>query len=105
MTMFGTHIFYNEFKYNSLLTAAIKRDVIAIESVLENSTKISSYLPGEWPHGKYMVGYQGFAGKTVAQKRYVTKVAKGRNLFYRILVYKLLKIVAWKMSISLVDFS
>lgn len=62
--IFGTHMFYKESEYSSSLTETMKTDVTAMESVMEDSTrKISSYLPDEWPHGKYLVGYYGICRK------------------------------------------
>lgn len=81
MAFFGTHVFYKELKYSSSLTATMKRDVIAMERVMENSTeKLSSYFPDEWPHGTYTVGYSEICRKNNDSKEVCYKGNKVEEL-------------------------
>lgn len=81
MAFFGTHVFYIELKYSSSLTATMKRDVIAMERVMENSTeRLSSYLPDEWPHGTYTVGYSEICRKNNDSKEVCFKGNKVEEL-------------------------
>ncbi|PVH18595.1 uncharacterized protein CXQ87_001526 [Candidozyma duobushaemuli] len=56
----GTCMFYKESEYNTSLTSSMKKDIIAMESLMEDPTKkISSYFPDEWVHGTYKVDLFG----------------------------------------------
>lgn len=56
----GTCMFYRESEYNTSLTSSMKKDIIAMESLMEDPTKkISSYIPDEWVHGTYKVDLFG----------------------------------------------
>lgn len=56
----GTCMFHRESEYNSSLTSSMKKDIIAMESLMEDPTKkISSYIPDEWVHGTYKVDFFG----------------------------------------------
>lgn len=60
MGLFGTLVDYRESKYDSSLTLTMRKDVIAMEKLTENTTmKISNYLPDQWHHGTYTIGYHG----------------------------------------------
>lgn len=81
MAFFGTHVFYKELKYSSSLTATMKRDVIAMERVIGNSTeKLSSYLLDEWPEGTYTVGYSEICRKNIDSKEVCYKGNKVEEL-------------------------
>lgn len=81
MSLFGTLVGYRESKYDSSLTLTMRRDVIAMEKLMEDTTmKISNYLPDQWTNGTYTIGYHGICRQNENSKKVCYRGSKVEEL-------------------------
>lgn len=81
MSFFGTLVGYRESKYDSSLTLTMRKDVIAMEKLMEDTTmKISNYLPDQWTNGAYTIGYHGICRQNENSKKVCYRGSKVEEL-------------------------